>query len=208
LEGEEEMNKRKGGWQVWVEIHKDHVIKTPKTKREIRDHIKPHLKATNKLNELSWRVDAMLRNVKNSIRLIKRSKAPRRLFGNPEFLEDGRIKQDLAIQLEDKMSKANSKNLIDQYIRLILELWKYGVHEKTFKFYSNFGLIKDKVIMIDFLELTGNKKTVLRQIRKRQCDRPFGLKRVLSEELADYYVKQANKYFTVENFNKNWKTKV
>ena len=30
------MKIRKEGWQVWVDIHKDNVIKTLKTKKEIK----------------------------------------------------------------------------------------------------------------------------------------------------------------------------
>jgi|TARA_Y100000034_G_C6897311_1_gene414026 hypothetical protein len=202
--------KRKHGWQVWVDFHKDHVIKTPKTMGEIREHITPLCEQEGKAHLIEARTEAMIENVKKSSKLMMNSHVPLKYFGNPEFLGDGRIKQDLAIELKDLINKKDTRltrKLIDKYVKLVLELWKYGIHEKTYKFYSNFGVIGENVVMIDFLELTSNKKIVIKQLKKRSCDGPWGLRKEVGDKLADYYIKQANRYFTVKSFEKLWKSK-
>ena len=41
--------KRLGGWQCWVDIYKDYVVKTPKNREEIEYKIKKFLIWKNKL---------------------------------------------------------------------------------------------------------------------------------------------------------------
>lgn len=208
------MIKRVDGWQTWVDIYEDHVIKTPKSRREINKKVESWLKVEGKLDQLKWRVDSLHNNIAKSVRLIKRSKVPLKLLGNPDFLEGGRVKQELAEPLEKIINKyinakdmQNVKSIIDKFIRLTLILWDYGIHEKTFKFDVNFGLIEGEVVLIDLFELTGNKETVKKQIKKRMCDRPWGLNKKYPEFVSNYYVEQSKKYFTLENLEKHWKSK-
>ena len=47
---------------------------------------------------------------------------------------------------------------MNKAINFIIELWKYGIHEKTGKIGYEFGLMKNKIILIDFGEISENKK--------------------------------------------------
>jgi len=165
---------RKGGWQCWVDIYSDYVIKTPKTRKEISKTIKRYLDSIGKPDELKDRVNKIIKDVKDSTKIIKSSKIPKKLLAFPKFLSRGKINQKRVIVLDEKFDelleenrKKEVKQLIDKSIVLLIELWKYELHEKTFKFYSNLGLLNNEVVLIDFLELTNKKEKVEKQIKNK-----------------------------------------
>ncbi len=206
--------KRFGGWQCWVDVEKDYVIKTIKNRKEITQTVRRYTRSEGKTNELKKIVDKMQEDIVNSTRIIKSSKIPRKLLADPKFLEDGRIKQKKAIILENKFDellrkgkKNEIKELIDKIIDFVVELWKYKIHEKTLKFYSNFGLINNKIVLIDLFELTDQKEKVERQIKNREKY----LKKInkqFSPEFAKYFLDQAEKKFTTKKLNEVWGIKV
>ncbi|MBS3147793.1 hypothetical protein J4219_02830 [Candidatus Woesearchaeota archaeon] len=60
------MTKRKSGWQVWVDFKKDHVIKTPKSKKEIAKEVRNFVVWKKQpLSEIG-RLHQQKRNHKNS----------------------------------------------------------------------------------------------------------------------------------------------
>lgn len=204
------MKIRKGGWQCWVDLYDSYVIKTPKNRAEIKQEVEKFLKWKNKLEELNERTDKMLFDVKNSAKIIKKSKIPKRLLADLEFLENGKIKQKKVLVLEETLKKLKGiekLKLIDKVAKFLLELWKYGIHEKTFKFFSNLGIDKNKIVLIDVFELTSNKNKVLKQIRKRKWTKPEKFQKHLSTKQIDYLIKKLDKTFTEKNLEKFWRTK-
>ncbi|MAG50558.1 hypothetical protein CL621_02875, partial [archaeon] len=99
---------------------------------------------------------------------------------------------------------SKAKKLIDLSINLMIKLWRYGIHEKTFKFTSNIGVINKDAVLLDIFELTDNKMKVKKQIKKKPWDKFERLSKEMPEDLARYFIKQANKKFTIINLNKNW----
>ena len=91
----------------------------------------------------------------DSIRGFKKRKIPRSLTGN-SILNGKVIRQDKLIPLKDLMPDyGNFKNLFQDYAKLIVELWKYGVQEITFNFAVNYGINKKgKVVLMDLGELS------------------------------------------------------
>jgi hypothetical protein len=203
-------NKRLGGWQFWVDFYEDYVIKTPKNKKEIEEEVEKFLRWKNKLEELEKRTNKMIFDVKNSTKIIKRSKIPKKYLAEIEFLEEGKIKQKRVKSLEEVLKKLNEKErlkLIDKVLNFLLEMWKYGIHENTYKFFSNLGLDKHRVVFIDPFEITAKKNKVLKQIKKQKWVKPEKYQKHLSEKEIDYLMEKLNKVFTKENLNKYWKTK-
>jgi len=210
------MVKRLGGWQVWVEIHRGHVIKLPKSKEEIREKVRKFVEWQKKpLSEVDILTDRAIKDLEYSTRILKKSGVPKRFIGEAEFREDGSIWQKRGIELKEnfrkliKQNKINkAKKIIQRLFELIMALWAYGIHEKTFKFFSNYGEFEDKLFLLDFLEVTGNKKKVEKQLRKVKWNKPDNIKEVLGDELTNYFVKCGKKYLTVDNLNKHWKKKL
>lgn len=208
----------KEGWQTKVYIYDNYVIKKKKSRKEIRKTVMKYLQILNKSNELDERVQDMIHDRRESINLIKKSNIPLKIFGNPVFLENGNIKQKRAVIVEDKLIELlkeekikEIRNLIEGAVKFFTLLWKYGIHEKTFKIYSNVGIINGSFVLTDFLELTGNKKIAERQIMKRpwykyrERNRKYGR---YPEEFIEYYIKFADKYWTLDNLDKLWGIKI
>ena len=208
----EKENKRLGGWQMWVELNEDYVIKTPKVRKEIEKNVRKYLKWIGKPEELKLRVDRAIKDVHKSLYIINRSKIPKRYLAYPEFLENGKIKQkrvkvvnEELYRLIDLKRKKEVYKLIDESIKFFMFLWKYGIHEKTYKITSNFGVDGNQIVLIDFLELEGNKKKVEKQLRKKSWYMYKQMAKNYPKEVIDYYMKKADENFTISNLNKYWK---
>lgn len=204
----------KEGWQMWVELNKDHVIKTPKTKEEVEKNIRRYLKLIKKPEELELRVDRILKDFHKSLQLVHQSKIPRKYLAYPEFLENGHIKQkrvkvikEELVRLINSNRKKEAYKLIDKTVKFFLVLWRYGFHEKTYKVTSNFGVDGNQIVLIDFLELEGNKKKVETQLRKKSWHKYREMaKGNYPMEIIEYYIKKADENFTISNLDKLWKT--
>ena len=205
-----EQNKRLGGWQCWVDLYKDHVIKTPKSREEIKEKIEKFLRWKNKLDELDKRTDKMISDIRNSTKIIKKLKIPKKYLADLEFLEEGKIKQKKVIPLDEFLRNLDEKRrfvLIDKIMKFLLKLWSYGIHEKTFKLFSNLGIDKGRIVLIDVFEITSNKAKVLKQIKKGSWKKTDKYKKYLSEKEIDYLIKKMNQTLTKKNLDKYWKTK-
>lgn len=203
---------RRDGWQCWVRIYEDYVIKTLKTENEIKESIRRHLGKKAKLIVVDKRAKKMLKDIKESKQIIKESNIPRELLAYPKFLKSGNIKQKRVIvidgYLEDLISKGKkdkSKKVVDKCIDFIIELWKYGIHEKTFKFYSNFGYLKGKIVLIDLFELTNKKGKVEKQIQKKGWKHLEKIAPHFPEESLPYFLDQIDKRINLKNLNKYWR---
>jgi len=206
------INERKGGWQVNVEYFDDYVIKTPKTDSEMRETISRYLNHIGKPEQLDKRVKDMVEGWKNGIRILSEKKLPSEFLGNIEFLDKGKIKQKKVIVLEDLWNaqvdegKINEmKGIVDQEIDFIIELWKYGIHEKTGKVGYEFGLMDDKIILIDFGEICADKTIAEKQISKKYWEKH--LKEYCRKEVVEYFESVANKKLTIKNLNNFWNMK-
>ena len=208
------MAGRKGGWQVWVDVHDDHVIKTPKSRREIAREIRRFLVWKGQpLSGLKKLTDKMVDDAIKSIMLVKKSACPRRFFGDAEFLDGGKIRQRKALVLEERLRQVSGdvrsqKRIIRHFFKLVTTLWEYGIHEKTFKFHANYGVINDdEVILIDFLEITGRKTTAKKQIRRAQWAENVEMTKVLDEITAAYFRRRVSEIYSLETLDKYWKRK-
>ena len=106
---------------------------------------------------------------------------------------------------ERKIAKA--KQLIDQYMKLVLELWKYGIHEKITNFTKNNGVINNKMVLLDFGELTNDTKIIIHRLQEKKWQQAWSFRHDLPKELMPYYAHKAEQTFTINNFKKYWKTK-
>ena len=203
------MKNKNGGWQANIEYFEDYVIKTPKTEEEIREKISLHYISVGCEEKIDEKIKKLKNDWNNSINLVKSGKVPLKLLAFPEFLENGKIKQRRVKMLYDKFKDLMSENkieeskkLVDKVIDFILTLWKYGVHEITFKFYSEMGLLDEQIVLVDLGELTNDKEMIKKII---QGNKPLeDLRRFHHDEVLDYYQEQVKKRLTLEKLEKCW----
>lgn len=143
---------------------------------------------------------------KNSIINIQKSSIDFKLLGNPIF-KGNYIEQDkvvvLGICLREDFEKA--KIWIDKFIDLIFESWKNGFSETVFNFTINNGVDREgKVILIDFGELTFEKKDVEKAIKIKRWEKSWSFNMDLNKQFQEYYKKQMQEKLTLDNLNKYW----
>lgn len=134
------------------------------------------------------------------------------LVGNPIYIDDVNFEQDYATPLMEYFKthdKADNNEMITKYIELVIELWKYGFHDDIFNFPMNSGVDKNgSVIMIDLGEFVYSKDKVEESVQsKKWLSQPFYavFKGIWSRE---YFRKEMDRLITVENLNKNWRSKI
>ena len=200
------------GWQTSIEYFDDYVIKTPKTEAEIRESVKKYLNFIGKIEELDKRVKDMQRDWITGLKIVSKAKIPLKMLGYIEFLDGGKIKQKRVKVLEEAWNELakdgkikEMKDIVDKTLEFIIELWRYGVHEKTGKIGYEFGLMGGDIILIDFGEICENKDTAEKQIIKKYWEK--SINEHCAKEVADYFNMRAMKMLTVANLNKSWDTK-
>ncbi len=205
------IKEKYGGWQANIEYFEDYVIKTPKTNKQMREVISSYLTSIGKMEELEKRLKDMKKGWKEGIRILSKKRIPSKMLGYLEFLKDGKIKQKKVIILEDfwnesvdKGENNKMKKAVDKTINFIIQLWKYGVHEKTGKIGYEFGLMGDEIILIDFGEICDKKEIVKKQIVKKYWKK--NLEKHCRREVVDYFNKKADEKLTVKMLNNIWNT--
>jgi len=205
------MKYDKEGWQCFVQISEDKVIKKIKTKEEMFDSIRRYLEANNQLDELEEKVDKINLSTINSLRIIQKSKIPKKYLANASIKEN-LIEQDRIMPLGDKIielikyrDEKEAKKLIEHLIDFIITLWKYKIHENTYKFYSCYGIDKNNdIVLIDFLEITDDKEKVTKQIMDKKWDKPKRYFGKIDEKISDYFIELTNRRLTLNTLERNW----
>ena len=205
-----EQGLKDGGWQANVEYFDDYVIKTPKTTQEIREKIKRYYADST---DLERKIKKLQEDWKNSIKIIKSGKIPLKLLAYPQFIDNDKIKQRRVKMLSEKFNELISKNnimgakkLVDKVIKFIITLWSYGIHEITFKFYSEMGLLDDNLVLVDIGELTNDKEIVREQLLEGN-KKLESLRHLHHDKILDYYQEQIKKRLTVKTLDKLWGSK-
>jgi len=208
--------KIKEGWQFKVYVYEDYVVKKRRNFEEIRKKVKEYRVFLRKdTKNVSEQAQKVLDDVDKSIKIVKNSNCPLELLGYPEFLENGDVKQRKATVLYDKLLSLveegkikEIKVLIDDYVKLVLELWKYGIYEKVYKFHKNSGIISERVVLLDFFELTDNPKEIENNLEKKKWKVERWLDECnFSDELKKYFNKKCSDNFTIEKFRELWSIK-
>jgi len=203
------MGDRSGGWQVNVEYFDNYVVKTPKTVEEIRATVSKYLNHIGKLDELENRVSYMQRDWEIGLEIVKRGHIPNSMFGYLEFLDGGKIKQRRVNVLQDVWEdmynsgkQDAAREIVDKSLDFIVELWKYGVHEKTFKVGYEYGLMDGDIMLIDFGELCEDRNVVIKEINEKKWVGQMA--KYSNSGILDYFNEQADKKLTLKVLEENW----
>lgn len=139
--------------------------------------------------------------------LVNQHPTIKRLFGNPEFEEDGGYTQDKVVMIEKIFKQGDlekSKATIDRYIDTIQILLSYGVYHTDTNFLINCGMDShNKVVISDCLDLTQESADVRKKLAEEQWadSRDF---KMLPEELKRYYKQEMRKRLNSKTFDEIW----
>src|SRR3989344_930943 len=126
----------------------------------------------------------------------------------------GKIKQKRVKMLSEEFNElmlnnklTGAKKIVDKVIDFILLLWTYGLHERTFKFYTEMGLLKNRIVLVDIGELTDKKEVVREQLLKgnKKLEK---LRHLHNDKVLDYYQEQIKNRLTVKTLDKIWASKI
>jgi UDP-N-acetylmuramyl pentapeptide synthase/poly-gamma-glutamate capsule biosynthesis protein CapA/YwtB (metallophosphatase superfamily) len=157
------------GWQCRVYVFKNHVIKVLKSAEESWDTIAREYKG-----DTAEAFKIVREAVQPSIDLIARNKPPVPLLGNFEVLAEGVFRQARGENLGEALAQllrqgklAEIGALLTATLDLVIELWRYGLSETSWKFNKNYGVLNNgDVTLLDCLELTGDREFVQRHIEQ------------------------------------------
>lgn len=131
------------------------------------------------------------------------------VLGNPLFLNESNYEQDKVItigEVFENSSLSHQKHIINEYINLIYQTWKYGFSDCIFNFTINNGVVKDgKVIQLDFGEMITTKEGVKDMIQNKRWLKSFSYK-TLPDDLKDYYAKVMSERLNLEELDRLWGT--
>lgn len=185
------------------------VIKTPTSKTQIilkllswnpRHIFKPSL--------LRKTLNQTIIDRKNSIENIKKIPFDKKILANPIF-KLNKIEQDKVIILEKflKENPEKAKQYINKYIESIFQTWSYGFSDRIFNLTINNGIDKtNKVVLIDFGELTFKKEDVIKAINTTRWEKSWSFKKDLNKEVKEYYKKEMKEKITLSNLDRYWKS--
>ena len=137
------------------------------------------------------------------------------IIGNIKFLDNFIMEQDKVTILRDLINDSSlnvdyQKNLIDNFIKLIFECWKYGFSDRVFNITENTGIDeKGNLVQIDCGEIVYEKKDVEELIKtKRWLNSWSYTKDMQNSEIKEYYAKMMDEQITKENLEKYWEKNV
>ncbi|MFB6213141.1 MAG: hypothetical protein ABEJ07_01065 [Candidatus Nanohaloarchaea archaeon] len=133
------------------------------------------------------------------------------LLGDPEFCEDGTVLQDRAQVAGEVMSGARlskKKEVVDDYVQLLLQLWEQGIGDTIYNFTENTGYVDGRLVHLDFGELVFSKNRVKEEIRERKWLEKWSYTDDLSGDIRPYFRERMAEEITVEALESRWKEKV
>lgn len=207
--------KTKQSWQWEVFFYPRYVIKRRLSYTKTRAAVVrwKHFEGKPR-QEVEQRTKAVIEEVDHAVAFLKRSAVPRRLLAELEFLPDGTLRQRRAVtlgvrfrNLTKKKHFASARDLVDRYIDLNFDLWRWGVFERIFKFSRNNGVIGRRVVLLDPFELLYTKPEIEARLRKKPW-RHWIRENKLPPSLAAYFRRQCDKAFTVFTFRKLWRLRI
>ena len=206
------MMKIKKGLQFTNYIYEDHVIKKPRTLIGVI------------IKNLSWKPhrllypNELLKDSINSFRYTQEQfnnlKLRKDLFDFLGIIEikDNSIIQKKLLSLGDfikRNSLNKNKKIIIKYFEFIQNMWRKSFFETTFEFTVNYGITKDeKINLIDVGELCFEKVKVIKYIKQKYWLTRWSYRKVISNELKEFYKNKAYEYLTLKQLNKHWNNNI
>lgn len=147
--------------------------------------------------------------------LIQKVPQVQNIIGNIEFFEDLVMEQDkvsiLRVYINDfSLSLDFQKKIVDTFIELIFECWKYGFSDRVFNFTENTGINeRGNLIQIDCGEIVYEKEDVEELIKTKRWLYSWSYTKDMQvEEVKEYYTQMMDKQMTKEDLDMYWRKNI
>ncbi|TAN50076.1 MAG: hypothetical protein EPN21_09850 [Methylococcaceae bacterium] len=200
------------GWQCKVYLFRHHVVKVLKTKEEARQIIARE--RLDKSADIDQLVEKTLRDVRTSLELLELRKPPAHLTAHFEVISEGIFLQRRVERLAHTIARLSKQGeyaevllLLQRYLALVLDLWRYGIHDTSWKFNKNFGLTpQGELVLLDCLELSGDIEWVAADITQRRWINTRRISSVLPQPLIGIFTAMMEQLLTEEKLRQTWLT--
>jgi len=138
------------------------VLKRPKNRFNLYNSLKIYWTSSKSFREVFGRD----RRRENSIEAIKNRDIPvERLFRIKEIRDNGVVVQKKLRPVEESLEDGKDfEKVVDDYIDLIHEMWRYGFGDGVYNFTVNNGYDGEDIVMMDFGELFSDKDEVKKRV--------------------------------------------
>jgi hypothetical protein len=193
------------------EVNTNVVIKTIKNKFNIFIFVffANKFNVSNTIKEYRT-VLASIPKLKNVYIRVLTQISDKSVIGNPVFINDTNYKQDMVKELRNINYLDNQflVKVVTDYSNLLKKLWSYGISDSVFNFSINCGYDKNnKLILIDFNEMTFSKNEVSQQIKDKVWLQRASYLR-LTKEKQHIFSEIMNKEITDIELGKHWNTAI
>jgi len=198
------------GWQCNVYLFENYAIKEVKDFDESLRIVRRQFRGAEK--DLKEVVKLALENASRSIALLEEKRPPPELtayfepIGNGFFLQHrvqslGRVIQ----MLQGINADRDIVNFLEKYLTLVKSLWRYELHETSWKFNKNAGVDRGgSVVLLDCLELSGSISVAESDLKERRWRKMQRIRGVLPLHLVDVFVRMCEETLTVDSLHKEW----
>lgn len=128
-------------------------------------------------------------------------------FGHPTVIPKG-IEQDYVTPIFTKLPELNDfeyYRILMEYVEGVYRLWSFGYFEMVFFFQHNIGLNQNnEIVFLDINEITSDREVALHFLKHKMFNELILSINNSTKKDMTYIV--FNKYFTLEAFNKHWKS--
>jgi hypothetical protein len=201
------MEKIGEGLQYTVYQSGDEVKKVPKSPEDMADYLSKYHEDAEEIQE----------GVRKAVK--RREEVKKRLEGkNVPVIASFRFDSDVIFQKKvnvtgdvlENSGLEEKKELIDAYVRLVKDCWKYGIHDMSYNFTLNTGLDdKFRILQIDIGDLIFSRERVRREVSNRKwLEESASYNKHISEKLRPYYRRKMEDKLTVNAFDENWGEKL
>lgn len=113
--------------------------------------------------------------------------------------------------INQEQSLKEAKSLIDQFVEFQKNLWRRGAFDHESHLLGDVGMDKwGNIVLVDTGVITFNLEEAVQKLRPENKGRDFMtqevLRRAMSSELYDYYIKRVKEEVTEENIRRLWAT--
>jgi hypothetical protein len=183
-------------------VDEDTVKKFPKNEDEMLETLKQWETRQEKAEELVGKGKERRRK---AVEKLKDSDLPvEEVFGIIGFDGDK--------VLQKKMTPVNEfegksfERVVDDYLDLIEELWRYGVGDTIYNFTINNGYRNGQLFQMDFGEVVFEKDRVREEVKKEKWLEKWSYSEDLDAEEQEVFRRKASERLTVERLEKIWKS--
>lgn len=181
-------------------LDEDNVKKFPKSRDKMVETIRGWETREEKVEKL---VEKGLERRRRAVRKLKNSDLPvEQLFGITGF--DGEKVIQKRMTPVNEFEEKGFEEIVDDYIDLLKEMWRYGVGDTIYNFTINNGYRDGEMFQMDFGEVVFDKERIRHEVKDEKWLEKWSYSEDLSEEQQKIFRGKMREIVSVERLESIW----